>query len=227
MLELSSCSRKWIWNVIPICVPRCGSTSLWDHCGDFNLHKKYEKMIESVLGKKKTYQSFFKTSHAKCYEIFGILGSGIKEYLSFGSVRNPWDRTVSLYHGIQSLDQSNIDRIKSAFGVHNFETDSFEGLCLLLEELFNRGEKHFMFIQPQTEWFVGDFKPNFILRFENLQRDFEDMILSHDIKHISSKLLHVNSSSNRQDFRSYYNSKTKKIIEKIFEKDIDTFKYLY
>jgi hypothetical protein len=213
--------------VIPICVPRCGSTSLWDHCGDFNLHKKYEKMIESVLGKKKTYQSFFKTSHAKCYEIFGILGSGIKEYLSFGSVRNPWDRTVSLYHGIQSLDQSNIDRIKSAFGVHNFETDSFEGLCLLLEELFNRGEKHFMFIQPQTEWFVGDFKPNFILRFENLQRDFEDMILSHDIKHISSKLLHVNSSSNRQDFRSYYNSKTKKIIEKIFEKDIDTFKYLY
>jgi hypothetical protein len=213
--------------VIPICVPRCGSTSLWDHCGDFNLHKKYEKMIESVLGKKKTYQSFFKTSHAKCYEIFGILGSGIKEYLSFGSVRNPWDRTVSLYHGIQSLDQSNIDRIKSAFGVHNFETDSFEGLCLLLEELFNRGEKHFMFIQPQTEWFVGDFKPNFILRFENLQRDFEDMILSHDIKHISSKLLHVNSSSNRQDFRSYYNSKTKKIIEKIFEKDVDTFKYLY
>jgi hypothetical protein len=227
MLEFSPCSRKWIWNVIPIRVPRCGSTSLWDHCGDFNLLKKYEKMIENVLGKKKTYQGFFNTSHAKYYEIFGILGSGVKEYLSFGSVRNPWDRTVSLYHGIQTLNKSDVDKIKLRFGVHNFETHSFEGLCLLLEELFNRGEKHFMFTQPQIEWFKGAFKPNFILRFENLQKDFEEMILSHDIKHISSKLLHVNSSKDRKDFRSYYNSKTKKIIEKIFEKDIDAFKYTY
>lgn len=132
-----------------------------------------------------------------------------------------------MYHGIQSLNKSDVDKIKHAFNVGDFETESFEGLCLLLEELFNRGEKHFMFIQPQAEWFIGDFKPNFILRFENLQKDFEEMILSHDIKHISSKLLHVNSSKDRKDFYSYYNSKTKKIIEKIFEKDLDTFKYSY
>lgn len=227
MLELSPCSQKWIWSVIPIRVPRCGSASLQEHCGDFNLLKKYEKMIESVLSKKKTYQGFFNTSHAKCHEIFAILGSRVKEYLSFGSVRNPWDRTVSLYHGMQSLNKLDVDKAKRAFGVGDLETESFEGLCLFLDELFKRGEKQFMFIQPQIEWFAGSFQPNFILRFEKLQEDFEEMISSHEIKHISSKLLHINSSNGREDFRSYYNSNTKKIIEKIFEKDLDTFKYSF
>lgn len=58
MLELSPCSQKWIWSIIPIRVPRCGSASLWEHCGDFNLLKKYEKMMDSVLSKKRLIKDF-------------------------------------------------------------------------------------------------------------------------------------------------------------------------
>ena len=46
------------------------------------------------------------------------------------------------------------------------------------------------------------------------------------IKHVSPNIPHENSSK-RSDYKDYYNSKTKKIIEKIFEKDVDTFKYTY
>lgn len=84
-----------------------------------------------------------------------------------------------------------------------------------------------MFTQCQTDWIEGDFKPNYILRFENLQGDFKEMIEAHAIKHIPSQLLHLNASNNKQSYHSYYNSKTKKIVEKIFEKDLDTFKYIY
>jgi hypothetical protein len=46
------------------------------------------------------------------------------------------------------------------------------------------------------------------------------------IKHISPNLPHENSSQ-RSDYKNYYNHKTKKIVEKIFEKDLDTFKFIY
>ena len=227
MLEFSPCSHKWIWSVIPIRNPRCGSASLWEHCGDFNLIKRYEKKFEEALSKNKTYNGLFHHTHAKCQEVFNILGPNVREYLSFISIRNPWDRVVSMHHGLSEIDEQTLKKIKETYGAKNCPTDSFENFCLLLKQVFDNGSKHFMFTQCQTEWIEGSFKPNYILRFEKLQEDFKEMIDSHNIKHISNQLLHINESSHRKGYHDYYNDKTKKIVEKIFEKDIDTFKYTY
>jgi hypothetical protein len=227
MIEFSPCSQKWIWNVIAIRNPRCGSTSLWEHCGDFNLIKKYEKIFDDVLIKNKTYNGIFRCNHAKSQEVFNILGSRVREYLSFVSIRNPWDRIVSMYHGIHKIDLITLEKVKKIYNIQDQQLDNFENFCLLLKKFFDDGNKHFMFIQNQVEWIEGDFKPNYILIFENLQEDFKEMIDSHNIKHISNQLLHTNESAHRKNYHYYYNNKTKKIVEKIFEKDIDTFKYTY
>lgn len=227
MLEFTPCSHKWIWSVIVVRNPRCASASLWEHCGDFNIIKRHEKKFEEALSKNKTYNGLFHHSHAKCQEIFNILGPKVREYLSFVSVRNPWDRIVSAYHGLSKIDQETLQKIKETYGVKNYLTDSFENFCFFLKEIFDNKVEHCMFTQCQIEWIKGDFKPNYILKFENLQEDFKEMIEAHKIKHISSQLLHINESNNKKNYHSYYNTETKNIIEKIFEKDIDTFKYTY
>jgi hypothetical protein len=95
-----------------------------------------------------------------------------------------------------------------------------------MEENHANNTKDFIGIHQQVEWLNGSFQPNFILRFENLKNDFKEMLDACEIKHITADIPHENSSK-RSDYKDYYNSKTQKIIEKIFEKDIDTFKYLY
>lgn len=226
MMEFSPCQHKWIWSVIAIRNPRSGSASFWEHCGDFNLIKKYEKNLQQALSKHKTYNGLFHHTHAKCQEIFNIFGPKVAEYLSFISIRNPWDRVVSTYYGLNTIDSLTLQKIKTTFHIKDHQINKFEDFCLFLKEV-HISDKNFMFTQCQTEWINGDFKPNYILRFENLKEDFKEMINAHNIKHISDQLLHVNASNGRKDYRSYYNPNTKKIIEKIFEKDLDTFKYTY
>ncbi len=205
MLEFSPCSYKWIWSMIFVRVPKNASTSIYSHLGEHNLIKKHEKMFIDALFKKKLYKNWLSPTHAKPDEIYGIFGNLVKNYMSFAVVRNPFDRTVSLFNGQQS---------------------SFEHFCDTLKENHANNNKDFIAIHQQTEWFDGAFRPNFILRFENLKNDFQEMLDLCQIKHITADIPHSNSS-NRTDYKNYYNSKTKKIIEKIFEKDLDIFKYTY
>lgn len=218
MLELSPCSHKWIWSMIFVRVPKNASTSIYSHLGEHNLIKKHEKMFIDALFKKKLYKNWFSPTHAKPDEIYGMFGSMVKNYMSFAVVRNPFDRAVSMF---QFAKENSLGTL---YGESN--DVSFEDFCDIMKENHSDNNKDFIAIHQQTEWFDGAFRPNFILRFENLKNDFQEMLDLCQIKHITADIPHSNSS-NRTDYKNYYNSKTKKIIEKIFEKDLDIFKYTY
>lgn len=209
MMELVPCTHKWIWSMIFIRVPKNASTSIYSHLGEFNLIKKHEKIFHDALLKKRLYKNGFSPTCAKPDEIFGIFHGMVRNYMSFAVVRNPFDRAVSMFH---LFNKSN-----------NF---SFESFCEIMNENQANNTKNFIAAHQQFEWFNGAFQPNFILRFENIKNDFKEMLDICQIKHISPNLPHENSSQ-RSDYKNYYNHKTKKIVEKIFEKDLDTFKYIY
>lgn len=218
MLEFTPCSHKWIWSVIFIRVPKNASTSIYSHLGDLNLIKKHEKIFNDVLFKNKLYKKWFSPTHAKPNEIYGIFGSLVKNYMSFAVVRNPFDRAVSMFQFAKE------HKLAELYGESN--DSSFEEFCEIMKENHANNTKDFIGTHQQVEWLNGAFQPNFILRFENLKNDFKEMLDACEIKHISSDIPHENSSK-RSDYKDYYNSNAKKIIEKVFEKDIDTFKYTY
>lgn len=218
MMEFSPCQHKWIWSVIFIRVPKNASTSLYSHLGELNLIKKYEKTFHDVLFKKKLYKKWFSPTHAKPDEIFGVFGNMVHNYMSFAVVRNPFDRAVSMF---QFAKENNLAEL---YGEPN--DCSFEEFCQIMREKESYNIKDFIATHQQTDWFHGAFQPNFILRFENLKNDFQSMLDICNVKHISPNIPHENASQ-RSYYKDYYNSNTKKIIEKIFEKDLDTFKYIY
>ena len=218
MLEFSECKQKWIWNMIFIRIPKNASTSIYSHLGDFNLIKKYEKYFHDQFFNEKLYKKWFSPTHAKPDEIYRIFGGMVKNYMSFAVVRNPFDRAVSMFQFSKENKLGDLYQQSNDF--------SFEDFCDILNQHYSNHEKNFIAIHQQTEWLKGMFEPNFILRFENLKKDFEEMLQTCRIQHISADIPHQNSS-NRGDYKNYYNSETKKIIAKIFEKDLDTFKYSF
>ena len=218
MMEFVPCTHKWIWSMIFIRVPKNASTSIYSHLGEFNLIKKHEKTFHDVFFKKNPYNQRVCTTHVKPDEIYQVFGSMVRNYMSFSVVRNPFDRTVSLFQYAKEKKLGDLYKASN--------NASFEDFCEIMNENHANNTKDFIATHQQIEWFNGAFQPNFILRFENIKNDFKEMLDLCQIKHISPNLPHENSSK-RSDYKDYYNSKTKKIVEKIFEKDLDTFKYIY
>lgn len=204
--------------MIFIRIPKNASTSIYSHLGDFNLIKKYEKHFHDCFFNEKLYKKWFSPTHAKPDEIYRIFGGMVKNYMSFAIVRNPFDRAVSMF---QFAKENKLGDL-----YHQNNDFSFEQFCEIVNESHSNNEKNFIATHQQTEWLEGIFVPNFILQFENLKKDFEEMLQICHIKHINSNIPHKNSS-NRSEYQNYYNGKTKKIVAKIFEKDLDTFKYSF
>lgn len=217
MLEISTCKSKWIWSMIFIRIPKNASTSMYSHLGDFNLIKKYENNFNELL-KNKVYKGWFSPTHAKPNEIAKILGGAVRNYMSFAIVRNPYDRMVSMYRFAVENDLGKIYNLKSDIGFVEF--------CEILNDKYSNNDKSFIATHSQTEWTEGIFQPNFILKFENLQEDFSKMLDECNIKHISKSIPHENATK-RSAYQDYFNDRCKKLTSKIFEKDLDTFKYSY
>ena len=217
MLEISPCNHKWIWSMIFIRIPKNASTSIYNHLGDFNLVHKHKKEFDRFLNDK-TYRNWFSPTHAKPNEISLVMGNMIRNYMSFAVVRNPWDRAISMYEFALKNDLGKL---------YNMDTKmTFAEFCELMLLKYEQQDKQFIAIHDQSSWLEGMFSPNFVLRFENLKTDFEKMLKDCDINHVSPNLPHENSSK-RGHYHDYFDFKSRRTIEKIFERDIDTFKYKY
>lgn len=130
----------------------------------------------------------------------------------FTIVRNPWDRILSQYKG---------HVIKEVPGL------SFEQY---LHRSFVEKVSHdeFRFIHPCMDWITdedGNVLVNYVGKFENLQEEFDTICDKLNIP--KTYLPHVNKDPNKEPYQKYYNSKTRKLIEDVFEKDIKQFNYKF
>ena len=66
---------------------------------------------------------------------------------------------------------------------------------------------------------------NKILKFENLEKDYYDMLKELKIDEKKFNLPHINKSKKSKHYSEYYNAETKKIIKEMYKKDIEYFKY--
>lgn len=161
----------------------------------------------------------------------------------FCFVRNPWDLMVSSYK--YWVRQNNIDitfeewiEWRYCGGVIGDMSDK-----IIYpeddESVNNSGDKYsrlavafYMNRTPQALFMVdesGNYLVDYIGRYEHIKEDF-DFIIDH-LKLTDCYLPHSNPSSLKEDdpedYRGWYNDKTKKIVESRFALDIELFGYTF
>ena len=150
-------------------------------------------------------------SHIKARQLRSQLSREIYEsFYKFAFVRNPWDWQVSLYHYM--LRDTNHFQHKLIKTMHNFDE-------YINWRVYNDKELQKDFIVDSNGRLIVDF----VGRYENLTTDFRHVC---EVLNVSVILPHLNKSSHR-DYKSYYNAKTRKLVEEHFSEDIEFFNYTF
>lgn len=136
----------------------------------------------------------------------------------FTFVRNPWDKTVSLYEYRRKKNKTQI----ATLGI-SFEDWVMKTLGDKQDQLFYDNPKSF---QPQVEWLKdlqGHISIDYIGKFESLNQDFDAI---RKVIGIDTQLPHLNASS-REPYQSYYSEKTRDLVSRWFAEDIERFGYTF
>lgn len=212
---LSQPNQRWILHVLFLRIPKNASSSMMKLLGNYNLIKKHEQKFTSQADSK-IYKGWFDPTHATQEEVYKVLRGDAQKSFSFCIVRNPWSRAVSMYHFSKKM------KLNHLYGIH--ENISFNEFVEIMNDF--RLNKHFIATFPQTKWTKGPIQLDEILKFETLSSDYKKMREKYSLFHLAENVPHENSTEH-DVYQKYYDSHTKKMVELIFEEDVDEFKYLF
>ena len=196
-------------------IPKNASTSVYDQLGSSNIIKQNEKLI-NCNADQNLYKRWFSPTHLKPEELKKITGLNLNDFFSFCIVRNPWDRVVSMYFFCKKHD------LHSLYGID--EDYDFNFFCKTLNKYKN--DKYFIACHSQSQWAKRSYAPSRILRFENIQEEFKQMVEDIGLQGVSKNLPHKNKT-NHKHYSSYYTKETIDLIEQIFIEDIKNFGYSF
>lgn len=152
------------------------------------------------------YQILRFNSHISCYQFFEIAEfDQFKDYYMFAVVRNPFDRMVSRYEYSKKINKK-------------FKQFTFE-------DFVSYDLKNNIRVLNQFKFLTIDKKNKLInnfIKFENLNYDLN--IVSNKLFNKNHNLLHLNKT-NHEDYKKYFNNKSRNLIEKKLSKDLDFFEY--
>lgn len=173
----------------------------------------YLYMLKENLGTNKTFPIGNILSdqelRQKAEEIF-------KSFFKFSAVRNPWARAVSLYHRGEAIRLKNRMTFDEFCDNHKYASDTCSQPTL-----------H----KNQLDWLTnnnGQLLTDFVYKVEEYDKAIDVIRDRTNGKLILDKIkLNKNPNSMSSNYRKMYNDRTRKLIEKRFEKDIDFFKYTF
>ncbi|KHT54530.1 hypothetical protein RJ43_08930 [Alteromonas macleodii] len=130
------------------------------------------------------------------------------------SVRNPWDRIVSLYH-YNSVYKTNLSPVNFESFVRQFCADSasydrFPDFAISRD---------------------GTFRADYVIRLENIEEELNnffaeekiDLKASFDMSNNDT----INSSKRKKDYRAFYNDETAQLVFDYFKHEISNFEYSF
>jgi len=210
-----------------IAVPKAGSTSIRAQLAPegpfmvpgFHLDIRqvrdclYPFLLSHALGRN----DHFPDKHARDdADIRGEAEATFRAFFKFGGVRNPWARTVSMYFRKEGMKVS--------------EHMSFERFCELIRNASDtcvRPTRH----RDQADWLTdetGRIAVDYVFRLEELPGKYGEIREASngrvDLKPV--KML-VNPRSRSEAYRELYDARTRALIGRTFERDIDLFKYAF
>ena len=170
-----------------------------------------------------------------------------KNYFKFSFVRNPYDRIVSQYYW-QLTRMRNLkdtysfktflleaeELVSNAICVYPAPTPYFTGDFFNNDEFMKVPTGNKIHFCPQHMYIFDEedkFKLDFFGSFENFTDDFTRLCLTIDVNaSIPARGFGYrthNVSAGRPPYREMYDSTTKKIVERMYEKDLDLLKYTF
>jgi hypothetical protein len=155
--------------------------------------------------------------HATVAQTQSALPQEFDKFHKFAFVRNPWDWQVSMYHFLlQQKSNKNYDKICQFGSFKNYME-----WVVLEEKPFPKGATKLqktMLIGKEGTIAIDE-----IGRFETFSEDFNKIMAKFGIHATLPKL----NNSKHKLYQDYYDSYTKKLVEKYFAEDIDLFKYTF
>lgn len=155
----------------------------------------------------------------------------IDSYFKVGFVRNPFDRLVSWYSMIVENGQKLSEKEKLLNPAYNkiwqyvlSNSSCFDEFILNCSEAQDRSgwrpfsNNQIEYLKDKNDNVAGDF----IGRFESISADVTKLCKVLNIA--SDKFPHINKSTHN-NYRKYYTSETRSLIERRFETDLNYFNY--
>ena len=212
---IKPCENKWIHSFVSLQIPKTASTSISKCCGDRNLIQKHRSLFWATFGKNPLYRGVFDIRHAIPEHIISILGRQVYDYFSFAVVRNPYKRIDSAYLFGKKMKMHNI------YGLS--ENCSFDEFVDFLYESWLEERQDILVLKPQTSWTHSSiFRPTRILRMEELEKEWPQMLKDYDIKGLPP-LTRENVVDRSQPLNWSKESRLK--VAAIFEEEFDLLKY--
>jgi hypothetical protein len=178
-------------------VPKTGGTSICRVIG------RTEKPHLDIVQIREELKQSLKGEAARVFQ----------DYFKFGFVRNPWDRTVSLYLRREGIQLAGAMTFEEFVGWIRNASDT----CI-----------HPSSKKNQLDWFAdeeGKVAVDFIGKFENLHADWgkvqERLGLRADLPHLRQ------SPARTRHYTEYYTPTTRDVIAQKFRVDIEYFGYEY
>nr|WP_321452396.1 sulfotransferase family 2 domain-containing protein [uncultured Carboxylicivirga sp.] len=205
-------------NFIFIHIPKVAGTSIEQTFGIYGKHS--ETSLDLAYGKKLIKNEQYSLQHIG-YDQFVELGlidsDEMDNYYTFSFIRNPWDRAVSDYKW-----QKNIRKRKLSFRKYLKEVETIVNQYSR-NRLINCSNCHYV---PQS-WYIFDTngitKVNFIGRYENLNKDIEQIQEALGIHKV--KLSKSNQGKAIPYYFYYFDLRNIFLIRKIYKEDITRFNY--
>jgi len=180
---------------------------------------KINRPAQIINGKFNPFYAIWESAltHATVAQTQKALPQEFDKFHKFAFVRNPWDWQVSMYHFLlNQKDNYNYEMIKE-FGSFR----KYMEWVVLEDKPFPKGAT-----KLQKTMLIdsgGNLAIDKIGRFENLAEDFNNIMGSLNINATLAKL----NTSKHKPYQIYYDTYTKKLVEKHFAEDIDLFKYTF
>lgn len=188
-------------------IPKNAGTSIED-C----FKKKNINIGKFYFNKKKKFKLSIKNNKNNPWNLWHIppkyfLDNSYKNKILFAIVRNPYDRIISecKYRGgkCNDINKFIIENLK-AYKKNKFILDSH--------------------LIPQSEFIKGNVECKEIIRFENLNKDFEKLLKKYNYPKMD--LPHNNKSNIKKKISiNILNKKTINLINEIYEEDFKNFGY--
>lgn len=206
-------NKPFVYTMVYYRNPKAASSSLYSALGARNLFWREKKFLEEKLSKDKKYQGVFDVSHVLPEEARKLMGRGIENFFSFTCVRNPFDRQVS---------QWSFSRGKGWGRLYGLpDNGTFDEWCEILWR--KRADKDFWPTILQIK-FSHAVPLNCVLKFENLQKDWADMLKDNQITGLPNTLPWENKT-NHPPYQDLITDRAAEIIREIFLDDFQKLGY--
>ena len=155
------------------------------------------------------------------------------QHNTFCVVRNPYDRVVSLYNFQIKVLEKKQKRFPKLITPQLEElSKGFKNYVMNCQETIFKKRLNYKNADAkwtnwqQLKYLSGNFEKINILRYENLEKDCTQLLTENRLKQ-NRPLQKLNVSRSNTDYKQFYDTETRKEVEKFYQEDIDILKYKF